>query len=176
MNHAIAQIDYRSGIESAWADVAAFVPKLAAALAVFVIGMFVARIIRAGIERLLTAVKFDQWVDKAGLGGSLERAGYRDSGKLLAKLIYWAVLLVSLQLAVQTFGDTAITAALDGIVAFLPKLFVAPGDRGDRRRSGQPSQGACARQRGRPGLRTNRSQGFVRTGVAGRAVRSAQSD
>ncbi len=120
-----AQIDYRSGIESAWADVATFVPKLVAALVVFAIGWLIARVIRAAIERLLTAVRFDQWVDRAGLGGSLERAGFADSAKLLAQLIYWAVLLIALQLAVDTFGDSAITKALDGIVTFLPKLFVA---------------------------------------------------
>ena len=106
----------QTGIEEAWADVAAFVPKLAAALAVFIIGWIIARIIRSAIERVLTAVKFDQWVDKAGLGQSVERAGFADSGKLLAKLIYWAVLLITLQLAVDTFGDSAITEALDGIV------------------------------------------------------------
>lgn len=120
-----AQIDYQQGIEEAWADVATFVPKLGAALLVFAIGWIVAVVIRRGVERILQAVRFDHWVDRAGLGGMLERAGWRDSGRLLAKLIYWAVLLLTLQLAVDTFGDSAIRDALDGIVAFLPKLFVA---------------------------------------------------
>ena len=121
----LAQINYRDGIESAWADVAAFVPKLAAAIAVFLIGWFIARLIRTAVIKLLQTVKFDQMVDKAGLGGTLERAGWKDSGRLLAQLIYWAVLILALQLAVDTFGDSAIREALDGIVTFLPKLFIA---------------------------------------------------
>lgn len=120
-----AQIEYRQGIEEAWADVATFVPKLVAAVAVFVVGWVIARLIRQAVRKILTAVQFDRLVDRAGLGGSLERAGWRDSGLLLAQLIYWAVLLLALQLAVDTFGDSAIRDALDGIVAFLPKLFVA---------------------------------------------------
>lgn len=121
----LAQIEYRQGIEEAWANVATFVPKLAGAIAVFVIGWIIATAIRRGVRRILGAARFDHWVDRAGLGGMLERAGWRDSGLLLAQLIYWAVLLLALQLAVDTFGDSALTEALDGIVAFLPNLFVA---------------------------------------------------
>jgi flagellar biosynthesis protein FliQ len=120
-----AQIEYRQGIEEAWADVATFVPKLMAALVVFIIGWFIAGLIRRGVRRILAALQFDRWVDRAGLGGPLERAGWKDSGLLLAQLIYWAVMLLTLQLAVDTFGDSAIRNALDGIVAFLPKLFIA---------------------------------------------------
>lgn len=121
----LAQIEYRQGIEEAWADVATFVPKLAAAILVFLIGWFVATVIRRGVRKILAVLRFDDLVDRAGLGATLERAGWRDSGLLLAQLIYWAVLLITLQLAVDTFGDSAIRDALDGIVAFLPKLFVA---------------------------------------------------
>lgn len=118
-------IDFETGIEDAWANVAEFVPKLAAALAVFLVGWIVARVIRTAVTKLLKKVRFDVAVDKSGLGAPLEKAGWKDSGRLLAQIIYYAVLLLTLQLAVDTFGDSAIQDALDGMVAFLPKLFVA---------------------------------------------------
>lgn len=121
----IAQISYREGIEGAWADLVAFAPKLIGAIIVFVVGWFVARIIRTAIHQALVKVRFDAAVDRAGLGAPLERAGFADSALLLAKIFYWAVMILVLQLAIDTFGDSAIQSALDDLVGFLPKLFIA---------------------------------------------------
>ena len=44
----------------------------------------------------------------AGIGGPVERAGYPDSGKLLAKLLYYGLMLIVLQLTVSVFGDSAV--------------------------------------------------------------------
>jgi flagellar biosynthesis protein FliQ len=118
-------IDWSQGIEDAWSDLAGFLPKLIAALVVFIVGWFIARIIRKVIARVLKKINFDQYVDKAGIGAPVARAGYPDSGELLAKLIYYGVMLVVLQLTVSVFGDTAVNEALDGLIAFIPKLFIA---------------------------------------------------
>lgn len=121
----IAAIEWSQGIEDAWRDVASFVPKLIGALAVFVIGWFVAKIIRKVIERVLNKIKFDSYVDKAGIGAPLERAGYPNSVDLIGKIIYFALMLLVLQLAVGVFGDSDISNAIDDMVAFIPKLIVA---------------------------------------------------
>lgn len=118
-------VEWSQGIEDAWSDLASFVPKLVAAIVVFVIGWFVARFIRKLIERVLTKIRFDSYVDKAGIGGPVERAGYPDSGKLLAKLLYYGMMLIVLQLTVGVFGDSAVNEAFDGLIAFIPKLFIA---------------------------------------------------
>lgn len=118
-------IEWSQGIEDAWSDVASFVPKLAAALAVLIIGWIIAKFIRRVLERILVKVNFDSYVDRAGLGAPLERAGYSDSGKLLALIVYVALMLLVLQLAVGVFGDSEINDALDGLIAFIPKLLVA---------------------------------------------------
>ncbi len=118
-------IEYAQGIEDAWNDIATFVPKLIAAIAVFVIGWIVAKIIRRVIVRVLNKLKFDSYVDKAGLGAPLERAGYPNSVDLLGKIIYLGLMLLVLQLTVGVFGDTEISKALDGLIAFIPRLLVA---------------------------------------------------
>ena len=121
----LAAIEWSNGIEEAWNDVAAFVPKLVAAIAVFVIGWIVAKIIRNVIVRVLNKIKLDTYVDKAGIGAPLERAGYPNSVDLLGKIIYFALMLLVLQLAVGVFGDSDISNAIDDMVAFIPKLIVA---------------------------------------------------
>lgn len=118
-------IEWSQGIEEAWNEVAAFVPKLIGAIAVFLIGWFVAKLIRKVIVRVLDKVKFDTFVDKAGLGAPLERAGYPNSVDLLGKIIYFGLMLLVLQLAVGVFGDSDISNAIDDMVAFIPKLIVA---------------------------------------------------
>lgn len=118
-------IEYAQGIEDAWNDIATFVPKLIAAIAVFVIGWIVAKIIRRVIVRVLNKLKFDSYVDKAGLGAPLERAGYPNSVDLLGKIIYLGLMLLVLQLTVGVFGDSEVSKALDGLIAFIPRLLVA---------------------------------------------------
>ena len=118
-------VEWSQGIEDAWADLAGFAPKLIAAVVVLMVGWFIARVIRKIVEKVLTKIKFDQYVDKAGIGAPVERAGYPDSGKLLAKLIYYMIMLTVLQLAIGVFGDSAVNEAFDGLIAFIPKLFIA---------------------------------------------------
>lgn len=118
-------VEWSQGIEDAWSDLASFIPKVIAAIAVFLIGWFIARIIRKVIERVLAAIRFDHYVDRAGLGGPIERAGYPDSGKLLARLLYFGLMLIVLQLTVSVFGDSAVNEAFDGLIAFIPRLFIA---------------------------------------------------
>jgi len=118
-------IEWSQGIEEAWNDVASFVPKLIGAIVVFLIGWFIAKIIRRVIVRVLNKVKLDTYVDKAGLGAPLERAGYPNSVDLIGKIIYFGLMLLVLQLAVGVFGDSDISNAIDDMVAFIPKLVVA---------------------------------------------------
>lgn len=121
----LAEIDFDESLQQTIDDVTTFVPKLVAALIIFVIGWFIARVIRKVIHRVLTQVKFDGLVDRSGLGTYVERAGYPDSGALLAKVLYWGLMLIVLKLTIGVFGDSPVQEALDGMVAFIPKVFVA---------------------------------------------------
>ncbi len=125
MTAMIAQINYREGIEEAWDDLVGFAPRLLAALAVLLVGWIVANLIRRGLTKGLTRVRFEQLIERSGLQAPLSRVGVRDSSRLLATLIYWAAMLLVLQLAIDTFGDSAIQEALDDLVGFLPDLFIS---------------------------------------------------
>jgi hypothetical protein len=118
-------IEWTQGIEDAWSDVAQFVPKLVGALAILLVGWFIAKVIYRVTVRVLNKVGFDRLVDRSGLGVHLERAGYPDSGVLLAKIVYWGAMLIVFQMAIGVFGDSAVQDAFDSILAFLPKLFIA---------------------------------------------------
>jgi hypothetical protein len=120
----ILAVDFQGGIENAWSNVATFLPKLAAALVILVVGYFVAKIISRILDRVLDRVGFDRMVERGGLRQALARSKYEPSD-LLAKVVYWAVMLFVLQLAFGVFGSNPISDLLRGLIAYLPNIFVA---------------------------------------------------
>ena len=120
-----ADISFSDSFQRTFDNLGDFLPKLVGAIAIFLIGWFIARTLRRLIHRGLTRMGVDKLVDRSGLGGYLERAGYADSGLLLARVIYVGLMLLVLQLTVDALDIQAITDVLDDIVAFIPRIFVA---------------------------------------------------
>ncbi len=117
--------DWRTPLEDTLTLITDFVPKLVLFLVILVVGLFVARWIRAIVHRILGAIRFDHYIDRSGIGAPLERAGFADSGRFVAQIIYYLIVLMVLQLAFNVFGTNPITETLDGLVAWLPNLIVA---------------------------------------------------
>ena len=117
--------DWRTPLEDTLQLITDFVPKLLLFLVILLVGLFVARWLRSIVHRVLSAINFDHYIDRSGIGAPLERAGFADSGRFLAQIIYYLIVLMVLQLAFNVFGDNPITEALDGMVDWLPKLVVA---------------------------------------------------
>ncbi len=118
-------IDFDGILNDTFSDLADFVPKLIAFILILVIGMFVAKLIRRAVGTVLTKIGFDKYIDKAGIGAPLERAGFADSGRFVAQIIYYLIGLLVLKLSLSAFGENDISEALDGLIAFIPKLIVA---------------------------------------------------
>lgn len=120
-----ADISFSQSFQDMFDDLATFIPKLIAAIVIFVIGWIVAKFIKRLVHKGLTRLGVDALVDRSGLGAPLERAGYADSGLLLARIIYVGLMLIVLQLAIDVLDITAIKDVLDDIINFVPKLFIA---------------------------------------------------
>lgn len=104
--------------------VAVFIPQLLLFLVILLIGWLIAKALRKITDKVLERVGFDRAVERGGVGRALARSKY-DASDLLAMVVYYAVLLLTLQLAFGVFGPNPISDLLTGIVAFLPKLAVA---------------------------------------------------
>ncbi len=118
-------IEFSKAFSDAFNDLVGFVPKLLVFLVILVIGSFIAKWIRRIVTSLLKRINFDSYIDKAGIGSHLERAGFADSGRFVAQLLYYLIMLLVLKLSLSAFGDNAISTALDDLVSFIPKLIVA---------------------------------------------------
>ncbi|MHA6626838.1 mechanosensitive ion channel family protein [Pseudonocardia sichuanensis] len=104
--------------------VAVFVPQLVLFLVILLIGWLIAKGLRKLTDTVLERVHFDRAVERGGIGRALARSQY-DASDLIALVVYYAVLLLTLQLAFGVFGPNPISALLTGIVAFLPRIAVA---------------------------------------------------
>lgn len=124
MDTVVAQVDLTGGLEEAWTRIVSFLPKLVAFLLILLIGWFVAKAIQKILDKVLTRVGFDRLVERGGIKRALERSQYDASG-ILSKIVFYVVFLFVLQLAFGVFGPNPISELIAGIVAFLPRLFVA---------------------------------------------------
>jgi mechanosensitive ion channel-like protein len=117
-------VDYQGGIENAWTNVATFVPKLLAALVILLVGYLVAKAVASILNKVLERVGFDRVVERGGVRQVLARSKY-DPSDILAKLVFWTIMLLVLQLAFGVFGSNPVSDLLRGLIAYLPNVFVA---------------------------------------------------
>jgi mechanosensitive ion channel-like protein len=117
-------VDFQGGVSSAWSNVITFVPKLAAALLIILVGYLIAKVVAGVLNKVLERVGFDRAVERGGLKQALARSKY-DPSDIIAKLAFWLIFLVSLQIAFGVFGPNPISDLLQGLIAYLPNVFVA---------------------------------------------------
>ncbi|MFG1916867.1 hypothetical protein [Micromonospora sp. NPDC048898] len=101
-----------------------FLPKAVAFLAILVAGWLIAKAVLKIVEKVLERVGFDRAVERGGIRRALSRSRY-DASDIVAKLVYYAVLLFTLQLAFGIWGPNPISDLLAAVISWLPRAFVA---------------------------------------------------
>jgi hypothetical protein len=115
---------FLGALESAFATVATFVPKLLIFLVILVVGLIIAKAISKALSALLTKVGFDRAVERGGIKRALANSRL-DASDIVAKLIYYTLVLFVLQLAFGVFGPNPISDLLTQVISFIPSLIVA---------------------------------------------------
>ena len=107
-------------------QIAGFLPKLALAIGVLIVGWLLAKFARFAITKALRAINFNVLTERAGLDGFLHQGGIEtDTTGILGLLIYWLVILAALIIGFNSMGLTYITGLLGQVVLFVPKVIVA---------------------------------------------------
>ncbi|MEO5899781.1 MAG: hypothetical protein ABIR68_06565 [Ilumatobacteraceae bacterium] len=115
---------WSDGIQSAWNDLVRFVPRLIGFLLVLVIGYLVAKAISKALNAILERVGFDKAVERGGVRKALAQSKY-DASDIVAKLIFYALFLLVLQMAFGVFGPNPISDLIRSVIAYLPRVIVA---------------------------------------------------
>jgi hypothetical protein len=107
-------------------EIGAFLPRLALALAILMVGWLLARAARFSIAKALRALNFHVLTERAGVDGFLRQGGTdKDASALFAWIAYALVILASLIVASNSLGLSQVTDLLGKVVLFLPRLLVA---------------------------------------------------
>ncbi len=118
-------MNIEQGLTEAWSAVASFVPRLVAFLVILILGWLLAKLIGRLVGKGLARLGLDRGLERSGVGEYFQRSNYNAS-TLAGKVIYYAGVLIVLQLAFSVFGpNNPITQLIDGIVAWIPHAIVA---------------------------------------------------
>ena len=104
----------------------AFIPHLIGAIIILLIGLFVGRLVDTLVTKGLRAVRFDQIAERADVGDLLRNAGVKmDAAAVVGGIAKWFIYIIFFQVAASTLGFPQLTAILNQVLAFLPRIVVA---------------------------------------------------
>ena len=124
MNQPLASFSVSTSFQNLLDTVFHSIPKILVFLLILVIGWIVAKALERIVNMILRRVKFDHFVERGVVGQALARSN-TDATTLIAKIVYYAILLVTLQMAFGVWGANPISTMLDAVVGWLPKAIVA---------------------------------------------------
>ena len=103
-----------------------FLPNLLAMLVILIIGLFVARVLRAALVRFLKVIKFDSWSDRMGMT-TLMRKGdlWAKPSLALGSILYWIMILVALMMGLSALKIPAVDHLVEQVFMYLPRAFSA---------------------------------------------------
>ena len=107
-------------------DLVSFVAKLLLAIIVFIIGYLISVGIGKLVTEILKSVKFNKLFDKEGWKTALQRAKIEvDPSQFIGAIFKWVFVIVTLSIAVSTFGLTQFSGFLSNVLDFLPSVIGA---------------------------------------------------
>lgn len=107
-------------------ELGAFIPRLAGALALLLIGLLIARLIARVLLHVLQAAGLDRFAENAGVVTVLERSGLgRSLAALIARAVRVGLAILVIVAALSLLGLQFLSPALNQAILALPRLFIA---------------------------------------------------
>ncbi|TAK03888.1 hypothetical protein EPO34_01890 [Patescibacteria group bacterium] len=117
---------FQETLLSVWTNITLALPNVLAAAVVFVAGLVVAAILSHVVLKAVELLRLDELVSKLELKAALERVGLRlHVGRLLAWIVRWFFIIVSLIAATDILGWEQITDYLKQVVIYIPNVIIA---------------------------------------------------
>jgi hypothetical protein len=120
----LADVDISQSIQRMLTEFFAFIPEFLAAIAILIIGYFIARVIGNVVARVLGRAGLDTTATSGQTGAWVQKVTSSPS-RLVGKLAFWAVFLGVISLAVSVLGINALTEFVGAIFAYLPNVIAA---------------------------------------------------
>jgi len=116
----------RESLLTLWTGVAGFIPRLVAAIVVFLVGWLIAVLLGRVAWHIVKILKVDSALTKVGFRQAWERGGFRlDTPKFFYELVKWFFIVVFLMAATNILRLDQVTEFLGTVVFYLPNVIVA---------------------------------------------------
>lgn len=103
-----------------------FVPRFLGAIVILIIGIIVARVVAVIVRRVLHRVGFDKIGERLNDISVVKQLKTEIKlSQIVAKVLYYYILLIFIVQATNTLGVQAITEMVASLVGFIPKLIAA---------------------------------------------------
>ena len=120
----LAAFDIGDSVEHAFNVFFDWLPNLLAALAVLIIGYFVAKIVGNLVARALRGAGLDGTMSRGTVGDWVRRVTSSPSG-LIGRLTFWALMFGVIALAVSVLGIDALESFVAAVWAYIPNVIAA---------------------------------------------------
>jgi small-conductance mechanosensitive channel len=103
-------------------DIINFIPNLINGLIIFIVGYLVSRLVGWIVGAVLSRIQFDPMMERTGITGAMRGLGIKmPMSQILARIIYFLLLLSFLISATRLMGLEAVSRLLEELLNFLPK-------------------------------------------------------
>ena len=113
-------------LQEVYLNFKAFLPNLLAMLVILIMGILLARILRAILVRFLKAINFDSWSDRMGVTTLLRKGDLWSKPSLaLGAIFFWIQIIVVLMAGMSALKISAIDQLVAQFFMYLPRAFSA---------------------------------------------------
>lgn len=107
-------------------SVIAWTPRVVVGLVLLLVAIAVAKVAERLLRGILTRIRFDTLMAKAGIDQALQRVGIRQSiSHFVPRLAYFLLLVLFARTAADALGLTPISSAIASFMGYLPNIVAA---------------------------------------------------
>lgn len=116
--------DVGDSVQRGFDEFATWVPRLAAFIAILIVGYFVARIVAGLVGRVLERVGFDRALHSGTAGTWIARVTSRPS-RLLGTIAFWLLFVGAISIALDVLGIQAVDDFVAAVWGYVPNVVAA---------------------------------------------------
>jgi hypothetical protein len=103
-----------------------YIPAIAGAIVILVVGWLIAKVIEAVVARILKAIKLDAASEKAGIANVLAQGDIRLTlSELVGAIVYWLVILIVIATTLDALNLKIASELLTRVVGYVPNILGA---------------------------------------------------
>ena len=115
-----------ASVQAFLTQLAAFLPRLLAAVVILVVGWLLAKLLNFVIVRGLKLVNFSVVTEGAGIDGFLKKGNVRKNAiEVLGAMVYWLAILMTLLVAFDSLGLAIVSDLLSRVTQYIPNVIAA---------------------------------------------------